>query len=66
MLINKLLEYIEKHINPERYARRIGVKIGRNCRVGMPNWGTEPYLISIGDHVTISCDVIFLTHDGGI
>lgn len=65
MMITKLFEYIEKHINPERYAKRIGVKIGQNCRVGMPNWGTEPYLISIGNHVTISCDVIFLTHDGG-
>lgn len=66
MFISKLFDYFEKHINPEKYARRIGVKIGKNFRIGMPNWGSEPYLISIGDHVTISCDVIFLTHDGGI
>ncbi|MDT8383276.1 MAG: acyltransferase [Gammaproteobacteria bacterium] len=28
------------------------------------NFGTEPYLIRIGDHVTVSFDVCFITHDG--
>ena len=28
-------------------------------------WGTEPYLISIGRHVTITNRVVFITHDGG-
>lgn len=64
MIICRLLEQLEKHLDPEKYAKKIGVKIGENCRIGMPNWGSEPYLISIGNHVTISCDVIFLTHDG--
>lgn len=31
----------------------------------MPNFGSEPYLISIGTHVTISTGVTFITHDGG-
>jgi acetyltransferase-like isoleucine patch superfamily enzyme len=44
-----------------------GVKIGKNVRfTGSPNWGSEPYLIEIGDNVTISQDVKFLTHDGGL
>jgi len=28
-----------------------------------PNFGSEPYLISIGDNTTISFDVAFVTHD---
>ena len=48
----------------ERYGRSIGVKIGRDCRILSSNFGTEPFLISIGDRVTVSFDVIFLTHDG--
>jgi len=31
----------------------------------MPNFGSEPYLVSIGKHVTISAGVVFVTHDGG-
>ena len=33
--------------------------------VGLPNYGSEPYLVSIGSHVTISGRVTFITHDGG-
>lgn len=48
-----------------KYARSLGVKVGENCRfVDNPTWGSEPYLISIGDHVAISSRVTFLNHDG--
>jgi acetyltransferase-like isoleucine patch superfamily enzyme len=37
-----------------------------DCRVmGFPNFGSEPFLISIAQKVTISFDVVFVTHDGG-
>ena len=26
--------------------------------------GTEPYLVEIGDETLVSCDVLFITHDG--
>ncbi|MBK5462548.1 acyltransferase [Peribacillus sp. TH27] len=55
--------------SPIHYARRIGVKIGENCRILSlkPNtFGSEPYLIQIGDHVTITSGVRFVTHDGGV
>jgi acetyltransferase-like isoleucine patch superfamily enzyme len=46
------------------YVRR-GLKLGREVRViGKPDFGSEPYLIEIGDHVTISSHVTFVTHDG--
>jgi len=39
--------------------------MGENCRInGMPNFGSEPYLISIGNNVGIASKVTFITHDG--
>lgn len=39
-------------------------KLGKNVNiVGIPNFGSEPYLISIGDNTTVSFDVAFVTHD---
>lgn len=45
--------------------RRQGLQISHDCRViGWPSFGSEPYLISIGKHVTIASRVTFITHDG--
>ncbi len=51
---------------PEKYASKIGVKYGKNCEFykGI-TWGSEPYLITIGDNVRITKGVSFITHDGG-
>lgn len=48
----------------EKYARYIGVKIGENCNIYTRHFGTEPYLIEIGDNVTIALGVKLITHDG--
>ncbi|MCH7617125.1 MAG: acyltransferase [Chloroflexi bacterium] len=46
------------------FVRR-GLKLGRDVRImGKPDFGGEPYLITIGDHVTVSTHVEFVTHDG--
>ncbi|MBR6165050.1 MAG: acyltransferase [Clostridia bacterium] len=37
-----------------------GVSVMGNCE-----FGSEPYLITLGDHVRISFGVSFVTHDGG-
>lgn len=51
--------------NPMEYAKYLGVSYGKHCRfVDNPDWGSEPYLIKIGNHVLISGQVAFLTHDG--
>ena len=43
-----------------------GLQIADDCRlIGIPFFGSEPYLISIGKHVTVSFGVVFITHDGG-
>jgi len=45
------------------YFRKKGTKIGANCRILIKGFGSEPYLIRIGDHCTIAPDVVFITHD---
>lgn len=46
------------------YARLKGVKVGRDCRIYTKSFGSEPWMISIGDKVTITSGVVMLTHDG--
>lgn len=47
-------------------AIKQGLQIADDCRlIAMPDFGAEPYLVSIGRHVTISTGVTFITHDGG-
>jgi acetyltransferase-like isoleucine patch superfamily enzyme len=49
-----------------RRLRNKGLEVGADCRIfGFPSFGSEPYLVSIGNHVTVSAGVVFLTHDGG-
>lgn len=46
------------------YAKKMGVKIGSGCRLYVKKFGSEPFLIEIGNNVTITQDVKFITHDG--
>ncbi|WP_273543289.1 acyltransferase [Vreelandella profundi] len=46
------------------YAHHCGVQTGTGCRIYSTAWGSEPFLISIGDRVTITSGVKILTHDG--
>ncbi len=55
--------------DPVRYARRVGVKVGKNVHFyGMTPgmFGSEPWLISIGDNVHIVSGCNFINHDGGV
>jgi len=55
--------------DPVAYARWIGVRLGDDCRlIGLTTgtFGSEPYLIRIGDHVTLAAGVRFITHDGAV
>ena len=43
-----------------------GLKVGKNVRfVEVPQFGTECFLIEIGDETTFSNNVRFVNHDGG-
>ncbi|MBV5315334.1 MAG: acyltransferase [Prolixibacteraceae bacterium] len=49
------------------YQKYLGVKFGKDVRItGKINFGSEPFLISVGNHVTLAHNVTFHTHDGGI
>lgn len=69
-VISALIRRIDKikyRGHPVEYARHLGVKIGRDCKIHAdPDncFSTEPFLITIGDHVLITNGVRFLTHDG--
>ncbi|MBF6648735.1 DapH/DapD/GlmU-related protein [Methylobacter sp. BlB1] len=62
--ILKLLAY--KFLSPNSYAKFIGVKFGSNCKFRTKYFGTEPYLIEVGDNVQTSSNVYFINHDGGV
>lgn len=47
--------------------RQAGVKIGVGCEIfDTADFGSEPYLISLGDYVRVTEGIHFLTHDGGV
>lgn len=59
--------YLSKK-QPIKYARKLGVYVGEKCKlidIGGRTFGSEPYLISIGNHVELAAEVTFITHDGG-
>lgn len=65
-MINKILNRVRKIIwSHEKNARFLGVKIGKNCNIQDVTFGSEPYLIEIGDHVQITNGTKIFTHGGG-
>lgn len=61
-----LLEYIQRRFEPNKFWKKKGMKIGSNVKI-YPSayFGTEPFLIEIGNNVRINSNVEFFTHDGG-
>lgn len=47
------------------YFRKQGAQIGEGCSIIPTSLGTEPYLVKLGNRVTIASGVTFITHDGG-
>lgn len=64
--ITKPFIEIFKRVSPVKYAKWIGVNIGNNPHFyGTTSWGTEPWLITMGDNVHITGGCKFINHDGG-
>lgn len=64
-VFSKLLDFYHRiTLSGSEYARQKGVQVGRNCRIYTRSFGSEPWLVSIGDKVTVTSGVILLTHDG--
>jgi acetyltransferase-like isoleucine patch superfamily enzyme len=64
-VVKKIFYFIlSLRLGKEYYAKKIGVRIGKGCRIYTYSFGSEPFLISIGNKVTITKGVTFITHDG--
>jgi len=62
---SRLYRFVVRNtMSGSKYARLLGVSVGNNCRILTRSFGSEPFLISIGNDVTISNNVQFVTHDG--
>ena len=50
-----------------KLLRKMGVKIGDGCQIyPSVNFGSEPYLIELGNKVRLTAGVKITTHDGGL
>lgn len=66
-VIRKIIELVRRRSNMVEYCRSIGVKVGNECVIKNDvAFGTEPYLVTLGDHVHLTGGVRFVTHDGGV
>ena len=65
-ILNIIRAIHSRMLSPIKYASLIGVKIGNNCFINTRNWGSEPYLIKIGNNVQITEGVVFYNHGGGL
>ncbi len=52
----------------KKFLIKKGAKIGNGTRIwtSISSFGSEPYLIEIGDECLISDNCCFMTHDGGV
>ena len=66
-IIYKIARKIKHYRNPVGYWRSMGVQIGDKAEIYRSvSFGSEPYLITLGNHVRVNEHVTFVTHDGGV
>lgn len=61
------LNYFWARLFSESYARHIGVNIKGVVRIygsSLNTFGSEPYLVTLGNNVYISVEAMFICHDG--
>lgn len=66
-IIKKVYRIALNRFKPLKYAEKVGVNFQKNGLhiYGLINWGTEPWIITLGDNVHITNGVKFITHAGG-
>ena len=64
-MIQAIVHFFYRRIAPLSHARWIGVRMGEGCRLIDVSFGSEPWLVTLGDRVSAS-NVSFITHDGGV
>lgn len=70
MLLKALIYYLANRSweSKRNYLIKKGAKIGEGTRLNCSSssFGTEPYLITVGNDCLFASGVKFITHDGGI
>jgi acetyltransferase-like isoleucine patch superfamily enzyme len=67
-IIQSFADKIHAARDPVRFARKIGVRVGSDVHfygASRAMFGSEPWMIRIGNGVHITSGVQFVTHDGG-
>lgn len=67
-IVERLLDRRRAQRDPVAFARSLGVKIHGSVRfygIDRSMFGSEPWLITLGDNVYITAGCQFITHDGG-
>jgi acetyltransferase-like isoleucine patch superfamily enzyme len=64
-LVGELRARNRRRRDPVGHARSLGARIGDDCRLIGVDFGSEPYLVTLGDHVSAT-GTQFVTHDGGV
>lgn len=63
---SRIMNLYWNHIaSPYKYAKHIGVTIGKNCLIATKDFSSEPYLITIGNNVQLTKGCQIHTHGGG-
>ena len=66
-LINRFCDRLILRRNPVQFWKGKGANIGDGCEIySSASFGSEPYLITIGNYVRINAGVRLITHDGGV
>lgn len=66
-LKKSVLNSLGINVNMVKWLKKQGVKIGENCEIHQHvDFGSEPYLIKLGNHVRVTNGVRFFTHEGGV
>ena len=66
-IYNKIVNTFLRKFNPVMWAKRMGVRVGEQTTISPDtNFSSEPYLISIGNHVQVTRSVSLYTHGGGM
>ena len=67
-LLKRSIRVFQMKKDPIAYARSVGVVVGDEVwlvDLTDATFGSEPFLVSLGDHVAVASGVRFITHDGG-
>lgn len=65
-LKKSVLNSLGINVNMVKWLKKQGVKIGENCEIHQHlEFGSEPYLIKLGNYVRVTNGVRFLTREGG-